>query len=56
MSNAGLDESTEEMHEVDVAEIKKLKVRWWCSIQSGYYYSRLIIRCKSFAHDLWNWA
>ena len=29
MSNAGLDESTEEMHEINVAEIKKLKVGFY---------------------------
>lgn len=28
MSNAGLDESAEEVQEIDIAEIKKLKVRY----------------------------
>ena len=27
MSNAGIDEGSEEMQEIDIAEIKKLKVR-----------------------------
>jgi len=57
MSNAGLDESTEEVHEINVAEIKKLKVGTINSAESiAPIVTCLFIRCKSFARDSWNWA
>ena len=51
MSNAGLEEGSEEMQEIDIAEIKKLKVRPHVTAEQSLsrHGANCYIRYKNFA-------